>query len=438
MDGESDGQNPEPDGIQLRTGEASAKSDRDNTMSDRSNTMSDSVYNESIDSSGDASGLAPDGSAGARPKRVAQTMLDISHFQKKAEGKVAKTLLDQQLPTLQHGPKDGQGDEGDEQAAKPDSNSEFKLESKPARKLKRVSRTMLELDIEALAEAAAASNEAAPTARYVAKTMLDHSMLFKAVSKSADVMEQKAAEVAKERALAPVELHEPIAPDGKVANCQWAWPNSLSGKERYRACGVCQAAVYDFDGWEREQAEALIFQRENLKRPKFFIRDDGKFMTRKCPREVARKMRLLTASLLAFVSILSALVLMFMAQTSKMEVVSTTSSLSSGHQHDTDNAGRSAPVTSGEASPAIPSMTSASVAPGWVHYENGKVTRGPVSASDQSDGASGQQAGAAAGQAGTAAGQQAGAGSVQQAGQQTPVNVAAPEASEPAWQDTSK
>lgn len=396
---------------------------------------------------------------------------------KNAVSKIAKTLLEQEIPSAgfqssvagasaagspaSGSPSFDSGGPSSSESASGASVGSGSGSGAPAepRKVKRISRTMLEIDKRGLAaaekaildepgvgssshdvtskgfqpdNAATKSSEGSSgessnpmSGRYVAKTMLDHSVLLQAVSKSADKMELKAAAIAKERALNPVQPIEPIAADGKVAKCSWSWPDSSNSKERYRACGVCQAAIYDFDGIEREQAAAMVFQRENLKRPKFYLRSDGKFMTRGCPREVARKVQLFSMSALAVVSVLSAiLVMILMSQSSQIEPVSSSVSgagpgVSGGQpltQPSPSSVSSSAspgsaataasPSTSAAASSAIPPI-SASVAPGWVHYENGKITRGPA--------VGGEPVPA-----------------------RIPASGAASEANEPLWQDTSK
>ncbi len=338
----------------------------------------------------------------SRTPRVARTMLDISHISKKAGRKLPKTLIDQE------GTGAGKAGENSQSA---DKQGAAEPTIAP-RTVKRISRTMLEVDVQSILEQvesqassstntkgasdSSAAEESADfrtksvqPARYVARTMLDHSMLFQAVSHSADRMEHKASELAKERALEPIELIEPIVPNGKVNKCQWKWADSFNAKERYRACGICKAAVYDFTGMEREQAEALIFQRENLKKPKLYQRNDGKFMTRECPKTVARRVQMLTMAALVLMTLLSAvMVMILMGQSSKIQPVSvstgtergSTAAIKSGTN---SNASEGDFSDSSLPSHAIPSVTSNSLPPGMFHYENGKITRGPVSPAAQ-------------------------------------------------------
>ncbi|MFN8550413.1 MAG: hypothetical protein U0103_02895 [Candidatus Obscuribacterales bacterium] len=388
--------------------------------------------------------------ADAAERRVARTMLDISHIPKKSNRRVAKTLLEQAVPS-----PDMHDSERADVSSAVSPGYAIAQDSKTSvnpRKFKRISRTMMELDVQGLVEKAALtapstspsqpatqSGESVtqpgepvtqpgkpvtqPTksvsTRYVAKTMLDHSLLFQAVSQSANRLEHKAAEIAKERALAPVELIEPIVADGKVSGCKWSWTEVSNRKERYRACGVCQTAIYDFEGLEHEEAAAIVFQRENLKKPKFYLRTDGKFMTRQCPREVSRKLRMISLSALGVISLLSAILLtVLLGQSSKFEPVSSIPPDESGvNQSIQSNQGSAATSkesssstsngTSSTSGMLLPSTTSTALPPGMFHYENGKVTRGAVRSSSQ-------EAPAA------------------------PSNAGAPGESEPMWQETSK
>lgn len=318
--------------------------------------------------------------------------------------RVAKTLLEQKNP-----PANSQTGSSAASAGKP---------SEATRRFKKISRTMLELDIELAAQdmllhtnvanpelrksvSDSPKPRQAPSERFVAKTMLDHSMLFRAVSASNVKMEQKAAEEAIERAKNPVETIEPIVADRKVSKCQWSWPDPFYGKERYRACAICQAGVYDFSGLEREQAEALVFKRENSKKPKFYARGDGKFMIRDCPKAVARKMQILSLSALAIgfvVSLIIALILVPPAPAPDLDRTVTTtgsgntdvdkSSASNGSSDETASPGASSDVSSGASSDvtsgASPSTTeTTTLAPGMAHYENGKITRNPIRSTEQ-------------------------------------------------------
>ncbi len=321
------------------------------------------------------------------------------------------------------------------------SGSSVPLAGKPLaaeRKFKKISRTMLELDIEMAAQdmllhtnvdssespdAVPSSPEPrqAPSERFVAKTMLDHSMLFQAVSKSNVKMEQKAAAEAIERAKNPVETIEPIVADRQVGKCQWSWPDPFYGKERYRACAVCQAGVYDFSGLEREQAEAIVFKRENSKKPKFYARSDGKFMIRDCPKAVARRMQILTLSALAIGFVASLIIALILVPPAPAPDLDHTAVPSAADKNDVDKLspsttdvsldGKSAatPGGSSDVEPGISRVSTAvtTLAPGMAHYENGKITRNPIQTTEQP-------------------------------ASPAPSSVALPDANDPGWQDASK
>ncbi|MBS1952614.1 MAG: hypothetical protein JST89_00365 [Cyanobacteria bacterium SZAS-4] len=341
--------------------------------------------------------------------------------------KVAKTLLEQKNPSanLQSG----------------SSTPVVGAASDAQRKFKKISRTMLEIDIEMAAQdmllhtnvdnaespnsvPKPANPRQAPSERFVAKTMLDHSMLFQAVSKSNMKMEQKAAEEAIERAKNPVEIVAPIVADRKVGNCQWSWADPYYGKERYRACAVCQAGVYDFTGLDREQAESIVFKRENSKKPKFYARNDGKFMIRECPKVAARKMQVLSLSALALgfiVSLIIALILVPPAPAPDLGHTATSpgagtadvdksSASSSGGSSDESGPSsvESGAATDGTSDESPLSTETTTLAPGFAHYENGKITRHSVRPSEQP------------------------------ATTTAPSNVALPDANEQGWQDATK
>ena len=94
-------------------------------------------------------------------------------------------------------------------------------------------------------------------------------------------------------------------------SCASKWDGDDT-RERFRACPNCNSWIYNFEGLELPEAEALIFQRENLRNPTLYKRDDGKFMTSDCPVEVKRKkdhwMMLVTAAVVV-VSIIIVLML---------------------------------------------------------------------------------------------------------------------------------
>lgn len=219
------------------------------------------------------------------PRRVAKTMLEI-------DKKVAKTLLEMQIP------KEEKADDEPR---------------KPQRKTRKIAKTVAmrtRSDIESAVLAATQSQEEpiVPDNEYltvsqndtvpanlsasgrmpVAKTMLDHDMMAQAVSKSFVLKESRVKEIIKEKAKEPVKTIVPVDCEKKAMPCKFTWAEN-DPRERFKHCNVCQAAVYNFSGLEMPEAEVIIFQRENLKKFTLYKRDDGKFMTRDCPRQVKRK-----------------------------------------------------------------------------------------------------------------------------------------------------
>lgn len=124
--------------------------------------------------------------------------------------------------------------------------------------------------------------------QYVAKTMLDQSVLAETVLKSVAKLEVRVKEELKERANEPVKPFVPVACDKVTLPCAWSWTETGTAK-RFKVCDLCQKNVYDFTDMEMPEAEKLIFQRENLETFTLYKRPDGKYMTSDCPLQVKRK-----------------------------------------------------------------------------------------------------------------------------------------------------
>jgi hypothetical protein len=124
--------------------------------------------------------------------------------------------------------------------------------------------------------------------RYIARTMLDHEILYKELSKSQHKLEEKAIEVAKEKANEPFKPFFPIDCKKMALPCTWTWDESYS-TERYRYCGQCQRPVYNFTGLEIADAEEIILKAENRAKFTLYKRTDGKYMTGDCPVAVKRR-----------------------------------------------------------------------------------------------------------------------------------------------------
>jgi hypothetical protein len=117
----------------------------------------------------------------------------------------------------------------------------------------------------------------------ISRTLLDHSVLFDTVSKSAEKMILKAAEEQKEKRSEPFVPFIPVMEDRISSPCPWKWEGN-EGKDRVKYCDKCkQQQVYNFTGIERPEADALIFKRESRAAKTLFKREDGKFMTSDCP-----------------------------------------------------------------------------------------------------------------------------------------------------------
>lgn len=251
------------------------------------------------------------------PRRVAKTMLDVNlvELRKQLDRKVAKTLLDAPLPG------------GEKPVSKTLLDVPIPLpgESSDAGK---VAKTMLDLPLpkeggttEKLVEATIDAPEAAidgpeatigaPQPRrqhFVAKTRLDHEILSITLRKYEDRKELIAIEEARERAnLPPKEL---VSKTSKkfARKCPWFWPEQAEG-DKFLYCAKCKTAVYNFDGMELPEAEALIFTRENKKSPTLYKRDDGKFMTRDCPIQVKKRQRVILGSVVVATLLLASAVM---------------------------------------------------------------------------------------------------------------------------------
>ncbi len=147
--------------------------------------------------------------------------------------------------------------------------------------------------------------------QFVAKTMLDHSILWDTVSKFEAKMEVKIAEQIAERAAEPVKMLVPIECKKQAMACGFKWDDTET-KERFRYCALCKTPVYNFAGLEMPEAEEIVFQRENKKKFTLFKRPDGKFMTVDCPVEVKRKRDTILLSVGGVMLVLCALAFMIL------------------------------------------------------------------------------------------------------------------------------
>jgi len=75
-----------------------------------------------------------------------------------------------------------------------------------------------------------------------------------------------------------------------AAPCSVAWA-SMPGDERVRACAECQQHVYNLTAMTRDQAEALIRDKNGKLCVRYFQRADGTILLADCAVGVARRRR---------------------------------------------------------------------------------------------------------------------------------------------------
>jgi hypothetical protein len=72
--------------------------------------------------------------------------------------------------------------------------------------------------------------------------------------------------------------------------CKASW-DAMVGDERVRFCGECKKNVYNVSAMPREEAEALLREREGRLCVRLYRRTDGTVLTADCPVGVRRKRR---------------------------------------------------------------------------------------------------------------------------------------------------
>jgi hypothetical protein len=70
--------------------------------------------------------------------------------------------------------------------------------------------------------------------------------------------------------------------------CSMDWA-SMTGDERVRACAACDKNVYNLSGLTREEAEALIVEKEGQLCVRYFQRHDGTILLKDCSIGIAQK-----------------------------------------------------------------------------------------------------------------------------------------------------
>lgn len=74
----------------------------------------------------------------------------------------------------------------------------------------------------------------------------------------------------------------PITKYRNAAPCSSSW-DKMSGSGTIKYCEQCRLMVYDFSSVELEQAELIVFKREEKKECTLYKRRDGKFLSSDCP-----------------------------------------------------------------------------------------------------------------------------------------------------------
>ncbi|HEY4244449.1 MAG TPA: hypothetical protein VGM88_31765 [Kofleriaceae bacterium] len=77
-----------------------------------------------------------------------------------------------------------------------------------------------------------------------------------------------------------------------AAPCPADW-NAMSGDERVRHCGACDKNVYNLSSMTREEAEALIREKNGGLCVRYYRRPDGTILTGDCTVGIRRQRRLL-------------------------------------------------------------------------------------------------------------------------------------------------
>jgi hypothetical protein len=93
----------------------------------------------------------------------------------------------------------------------------------------------------------------------------------------------------------------PVLPNIRVATpCPADW-NAMTGDERTRACGSCNKNVYNLSTLTREEAEALIIEKEGRLCVRYFQRKDGTILLKDCSIGITqkRKRRVLAVGIVA-------------------------------------------------------------------------------------------------------------------------------------------
>lgn len=93
----------------------------------------------------------------------------------------------------------------------------------------------------------------------------------------------------------------PVLDNLRVATpCRADW-NQMTGDERTRHCGDCKKNVYNLSHMTREEAEALILEKEGKLCARYYQRHDGTILLKDCSIGIGqkRKRRIVAAGALA-------------------------------------------------------------------------------------------------------------------------------------------
>jgi hypothetical protein len=83
----------------------------------------------------------------------------------------------------------------------------------------------------------------------------------------------------------------PILDNLRVASpCPAEW-SKMTGDERVRSCGDCNKNVYNLSDMTRDEAQALIIEKEGKLCVRYFQRSDGTILLKDCAIGVKRKRR---------------------------------------------------------------------------------------------------------------------------------------------------
>ena len=96
----------------------------------------------------------------------------------------------------------------------------------------------------------------------------------------------------------------PVLPNIRVATpCSADW-QQMTGDERVRACAQCNKNVYNLSSMTRDEAEALIVEKEGKLCVRYFQRKDGTILLKDCSIGVGqkRKRRLIAAGAAAMLA----------------------------------------------------------------------------------------------------------------------------------------